>query len=132
MTAQELKDAEAEDFRKELETLKKENAKSKAISKLNKIQGNDETIESIAQALVDNDMESVINNVLKLVESATSEANKRVETMQLESTRRPNIGDNSSPTQITVKEFKQMTIDERIKLKVENPELYATLSNQNN
>lgn len=77
-------------------------------------------------------MESVINNVLKLVESATSEANKRVETMQLESTRRPNIGDNSSPTQITVKEFKQMTIDERIKLKVENPELYATLSNQNN
>lgn len=132
MTAQELKNAEAEDFRKELETLKKENAKSKAISKLNKIQGNDETIESIAQALVDNDMESVINNVLKLVESATSEANKRVETMQLESTRRPNIGDNSSPTQITVKEFKQMTIDERIKLKVENPELYATLSNQNN
>lgn len=130
MTAQELKDAEAEDVRKELETLKKENAKSKAISKLNKIQGNDETIENIAQALVDNDIEIVIDNVLKLVESATSEANKRVETMQLETTRRPSIGDNSSSNQITPKTFKEMTIDERIKLKINNPELYATLSKQ--
>lgn len=131
MNEQELKDAEAEDTRKELEALRKETTKSKAISKLSKIQGNEEAIESIAQGLVEGDIEGTVESILKLVEGATSEANKQLETMKLEATQRPNVGDNSQNQPTTIEEYKKMTIDERIRLKASNPELYETLSKQN-
>lgn len=129
MTEDERKNAEAEDTRKELEELKKETSKSKAISKLVKTGAGDELVEELAQSLVDGDLETTVETIIKLVNSVTSEKSKELETLKLESTRRPDTGDNGAKAQ-TVEDFKKMSIDERIQLKINNPDLFAILSKQ--
>ena len=74
MSEKERERAEFEDAKKELEALRKENSKSKAISKLSKTKASDELVEGLAEALVSNDMETVVDSIVKLVESVTSES----------------------------------------------------------
>lgn len=129
MTEQQLKEAKAQDTLNELNALKKENAKSKAIGKLNKLQCEGNIIEELASALVDGDVDKAVEGIVGLVTNSTSEINKKLQTALLGSTPRPSTGDNSAKT-TTVEDFRKMTIDERINLKATNPDLFATLSNQ--
>lgn len=129
MSEKERERAEFEDAKKELEALRKENSKSKAISKLSKTKASDELVEGLAEALVSNDMETVVDSIVKLVESVTSESNKELETVKLGATPRPQQGDNTTTKVPSVEDYKKMTIDERIQLKISNPQLYAVLSN---
>lgn len=129
MSEEERERAEFEDAKKELEALRKENSKSKAISKLSKTKASDELVEGLAEALVSNDMETVVDSIVKLVESVTSESNKELETVKLGATPRPQQGDNTTTQVPSVEDYKKMTIDERIQLKISNPQLYAVLSN---
>ena len=67
MSEEERQRAEYEDNKKELEALRKENSKSKAISKLSKTKASDELVEGLAEALVSNDTETIVESIVKLV-----------------------------------------------------------------
>jgi hypothetical protein len=129
MSEEERQRAEYEDNKKELEALRKENSKSKAISKLSKTKASDELVEGLAEALVSNDTETIVESIVKLVESVTSATSKELETVKLGATPRPQQGDNTTTKVPSVEDYKKMTIDERIQLKISNPQLYAVLSN---
>lgn len=129
MSEEERQRAEYEDNKKELEALRKENSKSKAISKLSKTKASDELVEGLAEALVSNDTETIVESIVKLVESVTSATSKELETVKLGATPRPQQGDNTTTKVPSVEDYKKMTIDERIQLKISNPQLYAVLTN---
>lgn len=130
MTEEERLKADADDKDKEIEGLRNEVNRTKAISKLQKSGADNEIIKKLADSLIKGDFDSIVDCITDIIGNVSSGKDKIIETLRLGNTERPGMGDNSQQKDVTVEDFKKMTIDERIKLKINNPDLYEKLSKQ--
>ena len=84
-----------------------------------------ESADKITEAILKGDVSEISNIIGTEFKAATSSLQKEIDTLKLTGVDKPNGG--SSIDQITVDQFRKMTIDEKIALKNSNLDLYNSL-----
>lgn len=118
LEAQRLKD-------EELEELRAEKKKSTIINGLLKQGIADEDSSSIAEAILDGDVDKITKAITNMHKNATTDFQKQIDELKVTSIDTPN--GSTQTKEKTVEDYSKMTLDERIALKNSNPDLFKTL-----
>lgn len=122
LTEEEKKKAQQEEevnaMREELATLKRGNAIASSKASLISLGYDEELAQEQASAMVDNDIAKVMEIQRKFI----AEHDKKIAAQGAASMGRPNSGNPSAG-----KTFSGMTLDERMRLKADDPQAYETL-----
>lgn len=85
-----------------------------------------ESVELISEAVLSGDMESISKVFGEVYSKGVKELQKEIDALKLTQIDQPN--GSTQNKQITVEDYKKMTLDERIALKNSNPELFNELN----
>lgn len=113
---------------KELEELRSYKQKALLASGLSEYGIDSKNSQLIADAVISGDMDKVSKIVGGLFKQTNDNHTKEIEALKLGSIERPQ--GSAEDKEVTLESYKKMSVDERVKLKNSNPELYKTLSDQ--
>ena len=122
MSEEEKKTQELADLKEQLETLRKEKAIADNKAEFIALGYDDAMATESANALLANDFQTVFKNQKAFLEGYS----KKIEGDLLKGTKRPGV--NTGTPTITAEQFDKMNYTERVKLKAENPTLFAELN----
>lgn len=119
-------DAEAKE--EKIKELEKEVTKNKVAASLSKSGFDEKEIDEIVEAITENDTDALIVAVASSRKNVVDKLQKEIDTLKLSNVDTPNggsVGKNGD-----YKDYKNMTIDEKIALKNSNPEMFKQLRNK--
>ncbi|MEG0498227.1 MAG: hypothetical protein RR533_02710 [Carnobacterium sp.] len=111
----------------ELQLLRDENKKTKMIAGLSKSGIDENSITKISDMAINADTDGLAQAINEAISLKNAELSKELEKLKLESTKRPNGGDNSGDKDFTKEDFKKMTLDEKMALKEKDEKKYYSL-----
>ncbi|MEG2603146.1 MAG: hypothetical protein RSA23_09730, partial [Carnobacterium sp.] len=111
----------------ELQLLRDENKKTKMIAGLTKSGIDEKSIAKISDMAINADTDGLAQAINEAISLKNAELSKELEKLKLESTKRPNGGDNSGDKDFTKEDFKKMTLDEKMALKEKDEKKYYSL-----
>ena len=86
------------------------------------------SVDKISEAIISGDMESIAKVFGEVYKNGTSNLQKEIDALKLSQIDKPNGSDGDK--EVTLEDYKKMTLDEQIRLKNSNPELFKTLNSQ--
>lgn len=86
-------------------------------------------VDAISDAYIDSNPESLAKAITDAMNNLIKEKDDEIKKLKLEAIDRPSDGGNDEK-EITKEDFDKMTIDERIALKIKDPELFKQFSNK--
>jgi len=124
-TDEELEMMAKQEKEKEMETLRKELKRANLTTSLAEIGLAKEEMPTIIESILSGDELSIIDSIKTVINSKTTVLSQELESLKLNNMHRPTGSkiDNK-------RDFKSMTIDEKTKLKKDNPVLYEQLKNK--
>lgn len=124
-TDEELELMAKQEKEKEIESLRKELKRANLTTSLAEIGLTKEEMPTIIESILSGDELSIIDSIKTVINSKTTALSQELESLKLNNMHRP------SGSKIDNKrDFKSMTIDEKTKLKKDNPVLYEQLKNK--
>lgn len=124
-TDEELELMAKQEKEKEIESLRKELKRANLTTSLAEIGLTKEEMPTVIESILSGDELSIIDSIKTVINSKTTALSQELESLKLNNMHRP------SGSKIDNKrDFKSMTIDEKTKLKKDNPVLYEQLKNK--
>lgn len=128
LTDEEKQKQELEEKMQELEMLKNDKKKASIVNGLLSNGLSNDTASKIAESVLGGDVESIASALKDSYSEITKSLQDQIDELKRNSFNEPSgggVGGEEQP-----KSLKDLTLDERIKLKQSNPELYQQLKNQ--